>query len=73
MKRTDAEQLALGYCRAQLRKPYNGTRPAHERAVLNAATAHYGSALTAAARRRIRVKLREGRPNLSTTKGKRNA
>lgn len=58
MKRTDAEQLALGYCRVQLRKPYTGTRPAAERDALNAATARYGLALTTAAKRRIRVRLR---------------
>lgn len=70
MRRSDAEQLALGYCRTQLRKPHEGTRAAAEREALAAATAHYGSSLTVAAARRIRVRLRSERPTNLSTKGR---
>ena len=75
MKRADAEQLATSYCMrniATAQRWNDLTRPAAERKVLAEATAHYGSALTTAARRRIRTKMREARPKLSTRKGSRN-
>jgi hypothetical protein len=69
MKRADAEQLALSYCRrnvATAARWGDRSRAAAEREVVNEARQLYGSGLTKAAVRRIRQRLRADRERAKT-------